>query len=258
MASRWRLDGKRVLVTGGTKGIGRAIVDELVDLGAHVFVTSRTAQDVTKVVDQIREKGMEAEGGAYDVSTAEGRKALMDAVSITFDGALDVLVNNVGTNIRKPTSDYSEDELQFLFSTNLQSAFNLCQLARPLLTKAGGGSILMNSSVAGVVAIRTGSIYAMTKAAMNQLVKNLACEWAEDHIRVNAVAPWYTATPLANQVLSNEEFRTAVESRTPNRRVAQPEEVSSLFAYLSMDSAKYISGQIICVDGGFTVNGFGY
>jgi Tropinone reductase 1 len=107
-------------------------------------------------------------------------------------------VNNAGTNIKKPTVEYTEQEYQFVMNTNLDSAYNLCQLCQPLLKASGAGSIVMVSSVAGgPTANRAGSVYAMSKAAMNQLAKNLSCEWAKDGIRVNTVSPWVTVTELA-------------------------------------------------------------
>jgi Tropinone reductase 1 len=110
-------------------------------------------------------------------------------------------VNNVGSNVRKPTLEYTEDDFQFVFNTNLQSAFVLSQMAHPLLKASSAGVVLFNSSVAGgPISMRSGVLYAMTKAAMNQLARNLSVEWAKDGIRVNAVCPWYTATDLAMQV----------------------------------------------------------
>ncbi|XP_010414427.1 PREDICTED: tropinone reductase homolog At2g29150-like [Camelina sativa] len=142
-------------------------------------------------------------------------------------------------------------------ATNLESAFHLSQLAHPLLKASSLGSIVLMSSVAGIV--HTGSsIYGATKGAMNQLGRNLACEWASDNIRVNSVCPWVIATPLANDGLRDEEFGKAVESKTPMGRVGNANEVSSLVAFLCLPAASYITGQTICVDGGATVNGFSF
>lgn len=143
-------------------------------------------------------------------------------------------------------------------ATNLDSAFHLSQLAHPLLKASGSGSIVLMSSTAGVVHINVGSIYGATKGAMNQLAKNLACEWARDNIRVNSVCPWFIATPLANIYLNDEELKKEVERKTPMGRVGNANEVSSLVAFLCFPAASYITGQTICVDGGFTVNCFSF
>uniref|UniRef100_A0A1D1YHV8 Tropinone reductase At1g07440 n=2 Tax=Anthurium amnicola TaxID=1678845 RepID=A0A1D1YHV8_9ARAE len=140
--------------------------------------------------------------------------------------------------------------------TNFESAFHLCQLAYPSLRASGMGSIVFISSVAGLVALPSGSVASATKGALNQLTRNLACEWAKDGIRVNSVAPWYTRTSLVEHVLRDEEFAEKIISRIPLRRIGEPMDVSSLVAFLCLPAASYITGQVIPVDGGMTVNGF--
>ncbi len=126
----------------------------------------------------------------------------------------------------------------------------------PLLKASGKASVVFNSSVAGINHMRTGAVYGASKAAMIQLTKNLAVEWAEHGIRVNAVAPYYIRTPLAEQVLADEAYLQEVLDRTPMSRVGEPQEVADVVTFLCMPAASYITGQCIAVDGGFTVNMF--
>ncbi|KAL6762496.1 hypothetical protein V8C86DRAFT_2518682 [Haematococcus lacustris] len=253
---RFGLTGKVALVTGGTKGIGAAIVEHFCKLGAKVFICARSKDDLEASISKWRSQGFEVQGRVADVSQREQREALMTAVASEYQGRLDILVNNVGTNIRKPTVDYTSEEYSRLMTTNLESAYHLCQVAHPLLKASGQAVVLCNSSVAGgPTAMRSGTIYAMTKAALNQLTKNLACEWAAEGVRVNSVAPWYTATELAMQVLQDEDFRRQVISRTPLARVGQPEEVAATFAFLASPAAAFITGQTLAVDGGYSVKG---
>lgn len=245
---RWSLKDKLALVTGGTKGIGKGIAEELIAHGARVICTSRSS--VTEGEDQDNPVFIRS-----DTSSGAERTELVKEIKERYK-RLDILVNNVGTNIRKKTIEYSDDELDFILRTNLISAFSLTRDLYPLLRKGKAPSVVNISSVAGLKHIRTGSIYGMTKAAMNQLTKNLAGEWAPDGIRVNAVAPWYINTPLARQVLKDEVYSSEVLSRTPMGRVGEVEEVASLVAFLCMPASSYISGQVIAVDGGFTIKGF--
>eukprot|EP00250_Pteridium_aquilinum_P009871 c18992_g1_i1 orf=362-1171(-) len=255
-SARWSLQGRTALVTGGTRGIGRAIVEELASLGASVYTCARSEQDLIKCLEEWKAAGFCVKGSICDASLREQREALFRDVSSAFNGKLNILVNNVGTNIRKPTVEYTAEDFSHIMSTNLESAYHIAQLAHPLLKASGEASIIFVSSVAGVVAIRSGTLYAASKGAMNQITKNLACEWAKDGIRVNTVAPWYIKTDLANQVLQDDDFTRQVISRTPLRRVGEPFEVASVAAFLCLPTAGFVTGQVITIDGAMSVNGF--
>ena len=252
---KWNLNGKTALITGGTRGIGKAIAEEFVGLGASVFIVARDADVLNETILSFNADIMVVDGLVADVSIPSDRLLIFEAIAKKW-GRLDILVNNVGTNIRKKTLDYSEVEIQKIFNTNLFSSLELCRLMFPYLKKSDYASIVNLSSVAGITHLKTGIVYAMTKAAIIQMTKNLACEWASENIRVNAVAPWYIETPLAKQVLKDLDYLKSVLDRTPMKRIGKPAEVASAVAFLAMPASSYITGQCLVVDGGFSVYGF--
>jgi Tropinone reductase 1 len=253
MNNRWNLKNKKALVTGGTKGIGKAIAKEFIELGSEVMVVARKEEDFLTLKNEIQSNKIDFIKA--DLSAIEDIQNVTESINNKWND-LDILVNNVGMNIRKKTNEYSSEEYNQIVNTNLLSAFELSKQLYPLLKNSTQGNIVNISSVAGQMHLRTGSIYGMTKAAMLQLTKNLAGEWAKDNIRVNAVSPWYINTPLAQTVLKNKDYYNEVISRTPIKRIGDPEDVSAAVAFLCMPAAKHITGQCINVDGGFTIYGF--
>lgn len=264
---RWRLDSQNALITGGTKGIGFAVAEEMLHLGAAVAIVARGDEDISRVVAEWRGQGFaHAHGVVADVATVEGRDRVGTFVYETFgEAGLQILVNNVGTNIRKPSLEYAASETDFLWQTNIESAWELSRALHGMLSRTdnngiesserGESSIVNIGSVAGSAMVWSGAPYAMTKAALDQLTRYLAVEWAKDGIRVNGVNPWYTETPLASAVLANAEFRARVLARTPNGRIADPADIAGLVAFLCLPAARHITGQTIAVDGGFLALG---
>jgi len=255
MNKRWTLEGYTALVTGGTKGMGRAIVESFISWGADVFFVARNEDDIARMEGELKDHSNSCIGIRADVSKQSEREEIVDFVNKRVQ-KLDILVNNAGTNIRKKTEDYTDEEFRHIMDTNFTAAFDLSKLLMSLLKASGKASVVYNSSVAGINHMRTGAIYGASKAAMIQLAKNLAVEWAKYGIRVNAVAPYYIKTPLAEQVLTNQKYLKEVLGRTPMSRVGETQEVADLVTFLCMPAASYITGQCIAVDGGFTVNMF--
>ncbi len=254
---RWRLDGHTALVTGASQGIGRACARELALLGADVLMVARDEGHLEQARAELAEECPERRvlALAADLAQDEDRLAVFDWVR-DLDTALSLLINNVGANTVKPALDYTRQEWHALVATNLDSAWELSRLAHPHLVQHAHAAIVNVGSVSGAVHVRTGAPYGMTKAALHQLTRNLACEWADDGIRVNAVAPWYIRTRRSQPALADMDYLDEVLSRTPMQRIGEPEEVAAAVAFLCLPAASYITGEVVAVDGGFLKYGF--
>jgi tropinone reductase I len=248
--NHWSLDGHRAVVTGASSGIGLATARELASLGAEVLLVARKQAAIEAAVQALQKEGRKAQGLAADMATDVGRRAVRERVDALW-GELQLLVNNVGMNIRTPTLDYTMEELRQVMSANLESAFGLCQALHPLL-RVTRGAIVNVSSIASRTVVRTSTAaYTMSKAALDGMTDFLAVEWGPDGIRVNSVHPWYIRTPLVASVLEDEARRSRILGATPLGRIGEPEDVARVVAFLALPAARHVSGAHVPVDGAF-------
>lgn len=256
---KWSLAGRNYVVTGGTNGIGLATVRALLANGAAgVLFCSRSAcDDLLKSL-----KGEYADAAIFhsicDVATSAGRDTLLQAARDSFGGKkIQGLINNVGTNVRKNVLEQTEEEYHTMMKTNVDSAYFLCRLFSELFDEESGATIVNVSSAAGVQSSGTGAVYGMSKAAVNHFTKILACEWASRNIRVNAVTPWMTMTPMLEEaVKKNPTQLDKVKAWTPMHRLAAPEEIAGPIVFLCLPASSYVTGQVLGIDGGLTAQGF--
>jgi len=222
------------------------------------MIVARTQDQVNEAVNQLRSQfgKHRVSGIATDLLSKDGRAEVHVAVDKELDGKLDILINNVGTNVRTPIHETTQEEYDSIIGLNVTCTF---ELTKELGSKlwASKGTIVNISSAAGIQSSGTGCIYAMSKGAINQFTRALACEWAPRGVRVNAVCPWMTMTPLLREAVRKDSSQTKeVEAWTPLHRLSQPEEPAAVAAFLCLPASSYMTGQVLSVDGGISAQGF--
>ena len=246
------LSGRIAIVTGAGRGIGRAVALKLAKAGADVCATARSLEEIEQTARMVRETGRRALTVAGD-ATRSAVAAEVVARTVADLGGLHILVNNAGIELPKPLIETTEDDYNLVMDTNVKSMVLFTQAAGPHLIAQRFGRIVNMASVGAFVAAPNQAIYHASKAAVAHLTRATAIEWARHGITVNAVAPGWVRTELIRHLLDDEAMLSAYTKAIPMRRIAEPEEIGPLVAFLCSDLAGYMTGSVVVVDGGLMI-----
>jgi dehydrogenase/reductase SDR family protein 4 len=247
------LEGKVALITGSSRGIGRAIAEAMAREGAKVVISSRKLDACEAVRDAIIAEGHEAIAVACNVGKREELEALV-ARTLEKWGGIDILVANAAVNPHYgPLATITEDAWSKIFSSNVTATLLLANRVLPQMADRGGGSVILLSSVSAIIGTALIGAYAVSKAAEAQLARNLAVEWGRKGICVNAIAPGVIETDFARALWEDPKRRSMIEKFNCIGRLGKPEDVAGLAVFLASDASRYITGQLILVDGGASI-----
>ena len=248
----YSLENKVALITGAARGLGRACALALANAGADIALGMRDVSTASDLEAEIKAMGRDVIRVQMDVSTVHEIRSAVKQVINNF-GKIDILVNNVGVAPANAALDVTESDYDLTMNLNVKAMYFTSQMVAKHMIRQGGGRIINMSSQAGSIALDDESVYCMSKAAVNHMTKNLASEWAKYAIQVNAVAPTFIETPGTEPWLKDPEFRQRVLDRIPLGRIGKPMEVAGAVVFLASSAASLITGEIITIDGGWTL-----
>lgn len=248
------LTGKVAIVTGSSRGIGRASAELLARMGAKVVVSSRSEEACAPVVEAIRAEGGQAMAIACHIGHREQLQALVDK-TVEAWGGVDILVCNAAINpAYGPMSALTDEAFDKIMATNVRSTINLCNMVLPGMAERGGGSVVILSSITALVGNTIIGAYGMSKAAEAALTRNLALEWGPKACRVNAIAPGLVKTDFAKALWDDPEKLKQTVARNPLGRIGEPEDIAGIVGFLASEASSFVNGQVIVADGGESVN----
>ena len=246
------LRDKVALVTGAGKGLGKSMALALSESGAHVAVVSRTLSDVEATAREIQENGAKSLPMSVDVTKQEDVIRMVEKVLSEFK-TIDILVNNVGTFVGGECLAFSLEDWHKILEINLTSVYLCSKFVGKHMVEKQRGKIINISAALGAFGVRESSAYCASKGGVIQLTRALAIEWAKYNINVNSIAPYAMETDMTRIMLEDEKIRTAIISKIPMKRIGKPADLSGIIVFLASKASDYITGQVIFVDGGFSV-----
>ncbi|MFC1915821.1 SDR family NAD(P)-dependent oxidoreductase [Chloroflexota bacterium] len=246
------LSGKVALITGAAGGIGSSIVEHFAAAGAKIFLTDLNEVGLKKLSEALHKDKVKNMYQAIDITVSGAAAEIVSSV-INGMGTIDILVNCAGTNIPKKPEDMTEKDWDDVLDLNLKAMFFLCQAAGKEMIKRGGGKIINISSQAGIVAIPLRAAYGPSKAGVNHLTRQLALEWAQHNIMVNAIAPTFIETPLTKKMFEDKDYRKYVIDNIPLGRMAETKDIAYAAVFLASGLTNMITGHILSVDGGWSI-----
>ena len=252
MSPLFDLTGKVAVVTGSSRGIGRAIAERLAEHGARVVVSSRKPDACEAVAAGIRKRGGEARVIPCHIGRKEDLQSLVDQ-TVQHWGGIDVLVCNAAVNpYFGPAAGIPDDAYDRIMGANVRSNFWLCNMVLPGMAQRGGGSVIVVSSIAGLRGTPTLAVYGLSKAADMQLVRNIAVEWGRHGVRANCIAPGLVRTDFARALWEDPENLKRRTRDTPLQRIGEPDEIAGAAVFLAGPSGSFMTGQTVVIDGGVT------
>jgi NAD(P)-dependent dehydrogenase (short-subunit alcohol dehydrogenase family) len=249
--SLFDLTGRTALVTGATKGLGRAFALALAEAGADIVIGGRDAEGAQAVADEIKARGRRTATGLGDITVRTEAQSLVDTGLEAF-GAIDILVNNAGACIHKPALEVTDDEWHHVFSTNLDALWMMSQIVGGHMISRQKGSIINIGSMSGIIVNRPQwqPAYNASKAAVHHLTRSLAAEWGPHKVRVNALAPGYMKTDMSP--VDEPQFQRYWIEDAPQQRYGLPEELGGAVVFLASDASSFVTGSVLVADGGYT------
>jgi gluconate 5-dehydrogenase len=249
--SQFSLAGKRALITGSSRGIGFAIAGALAGAGADIILNSRDTKSLGEAAANLADSGARARAVAFDVTSAESVSDAINHIE-TEIGPIDILVNNAGMQFRSPLEDFPVEKFEQLMTTNVTSVFLVGQAVAKHMIPRGAGKIINICSLMTNVARTSIAPYGASKAAVANLTRGMATDWAKHGMNVNAIAPGYFRTELNEALIKNPEFNGWIEKRTPMGRWGDVAELGGAAIFLASEAASFVNGHILYVDGAFT------